>query len=107
MPQPTLGAEDMTFCGSPLSRSLLGVNRRTVCLCGVYALSPMDNGWDLNVLGQAGPSRASPSRIWVENWNEGAIYSPDGMIIQFDRGMIWQRALANPPCCAEGNRGLS
>jgi hypothetical protein len=39
------------------------------------------NGWDLNVLGQVGPSRAwvdwfSPSRIWVENWNEGAVYSP-------------------------------
>ncbi len=23
-------------------------------------------------------------RIWAENWNEGAVYSPDGMIIQFD-----------------------
>jgi hypothetical protein len=59
------------------------------------------NGWDLNVLSQAGPSRAwvdwfSPSRIWVENWNEGAVYSPDGMIIQFDRGTIWQRDLGQP-----------
>ena len=57
------------------------------------------NEWDLNVLSQAGnSSRAwvdwfSPSRIWVENWNQGAVYSPDGMIIQFDRGMIWQRDL--------------
>jgi hypothetical protein len=59
------------------------------------------NGWDLNVLSQAGPSRAwvdwfSPSRIWVENWNEGAVYSPDGMIIQFDHGTIWQRDLGQP-----------
>jgi hypothetical protein len=59
------------------------------------------NGWDLNVLSQAGPSRAwvdwfSPTRIWVENWNEGAVYSPDGMIIQFDRGTIWQRDLGQP-----------
>jgi hypothetical protein len=60
------------------------------------------NGWDLNVLGQAGSSRAwldwfSPtSRIWVENLNEGAVYSPDGMIIQFDRGTIWQRDLGQP-----------
>jgi hypothetical protein len=38
----------------------------------------------------------SPSRIWVENWNEGAVYSPDGMIIQFDRGTIWQRDLGQP-----------
>lgn len=60
------------------------------------------NGWDLNVLGQAGSSRAwldwfSPtSRIWVDNWNEGAVYSPDGMIIQFDGGTIWQRDLGQP-----------
>ena len=27
----------------------------------------------------------------------GAIYSPDGMTIQFDNGTIWQRAPEVPP----------
>jgi hypothetical protein len=38
----------------------------------------------------------SPSRIWIENWNQGAVFSPNGMIIQFDRGTIWQRDLGMP-----------
>lgn len=60
------------------------------------------NGWDLNVVNEAGePSRAwmdwfSPNRIWIENWNQGAVFSPNGMIIQFDRGTIWQRDLGMP-----------
>jgi len=61
------------------------------------------NGWDMNVVNVAGQaSRAwfdwfSPTRIWFESWNTGAVYSPDGMIIQFDRGTIWQRDLGLPP----------
>jgi hypothetical protein len=60
------------------------------------------NRWDLNVVNEAGePSRAwmdwfSPNRIWIENWNQGAVFSPNGMIIQFDRGTIWQRDLGMP-----------
>jgi hypothetical protein len=54
------------------------------------------NGWDLNVVNDAGiPSRGwvdRPGRIWVEQANQGAIYSPDGMQIQFDGGTIWRRA---------------
>jgi len=58
-------------------------------------------GWQLNVVNEAGvPSRAwvdYPGHIWVERANEGAIYSPDGIRIQFDSGTIWQRALELPP----------
>jgi hypothetical protein len=62
-------------------------------------------GWELNVVNDAGePSRAwvnYPGRIWIDTANEGAIYSPDGITLQFDRGTIWQRApellLAPPP----------
>ena len=48
------------------------------------------------------PSRAwvnYPGRIWIESANEGAIYSPDGLTLHFDRGTIWQRApeLLLPP----------
>jgi hypothetical protein len=43
------------------------------------------------------PSRAwidRPGHIWVDFWHEGAVYSVDGMTIQFDRGTVWQRDLA-------------
>lgn len=53
------------------------------------------NGWDLNLVNEVGiPSRAWvdwPGHIWAQAWNEGAIYSPDGMTIQFDRGTVWRR----------------
>jgi len=32
-----------------------------------------------------------PGHIWIEPWYEGALFSPDGMTIQFDRGAVWQR----------------
>jgi hypothetical protein len=56
------------------------------------------NGWNLNLVNEVGvPSRAwidYPGHIWAENWGEGAIYSPDGLTIQFDRsGTIWRREL--------------
>src|ERR1019366_6141851 len=35
--------------------------------------------------------------IWADNWHEGALFSSDGMTIQFDRGSIWQRDLGEPP----------
>jgi hypothetical protein len=51
----------------------------------------------MNLVNEAGiPSRAwidYPGHIWVQNWNEGAVYSPDGMIIQFDHGTVWQRVV--------------
>ncbi|WP_347341078.1 hypothetical protein [Bradyrhizobium hipponense] len=62
------------------------------------------NGPDLNLLNEAGqPARAWPdwfapaTRIWIDAWNEGALYSPDGMTIQFDNGTIWVRDLGPPP----------
>jgi len=59
------------------------------------------NGWELNMLSEAGmPSRAwvdYPGHLWINAAQMGAIYSPDGMTIQFDNGTIWQRALALPP----------
>jgi hypothetical protein len=53
------------------------------------------NGWDLNLVNERGqPSKAwieRPGHIWAQNWNEGAVYSPDGMTIQFDNGTVWRR----------------
>jgi hypothetical protein len=59
------------------------------------------DGWNLNLLNEAGQhSRAWidwPGHIWVQNWNEGAVVSPDGVIVQFDRGQVWQRYVVAPP----------
>ena len=48
------------------------------------------NGYNLNLLNEAGePSRAWvdwSGHIWAESWHEGALFSSDGMTIQFDRG---------------------
>ena len=58
-------------------------------------------GWQLNLVNEAGFGATGwidyPGHIWVAAWNEGAIYSPDGMTIQFDRGTVWERYVAPPP----------
>jgi hypothetical protein len=62
------------------------------------------NGGSLNLVTETGESyRAWPdvfaptSRIWIDARNEGAVYSPDGIRIQFDDGRVWQRYLGPPP----------
>ena len=62
------------------------------------------NGDSLNLVTETGDSyRAWPdvtapnSRIWVDVRNESAVYSPDGLRIQFDDGRIWQRDLGPLP----------
>src|ERR1700688_2281033 len=59
------------------------------------------NGGNLNLLNEAGePSRAWidwNGHIWADDWHEGALFTADGMTIQFDRGSIWQRDLGEPP----------
>ena len=80
---------------------------RCVQLCrdgGPMPAFVTQNGRELNLVNEAGePSRAWidwVGHIWAENWQQGAIYSPDGMVIQFDRGTVWQRDLqpvAVPP----------
>jgi hypothetical protein len=56
------------------------------------------NGWNINIVTEAGVSVQawfdwwSPTtRIWMEALHQGAVYSPDGATIQFDRGTVWQR----------------
>ena len=66
------------------------------CAAGLPALAFVtQNGWDLNLVNELGqPTRAWvdwPGHIWALNWNEGAVYSPDGMTIQFDNGTVWLR----------------
>ena len=88
--------------------SAQGVNLSGRWECVTLCLGPpggiafiTQNGWELNVLNDAGePSRAwidYPGHIWVDRAQQGAIYSPDGFTLQFDRGTVWQRAPELPP----------
>jgi hypothetical protein len=58
------------------------------------------NGWELNLVNEAGrPSRGWfnwGGRLWADNWNLGAVYSPGGIMVQFDNGTVWQRDIAPP-----------
>ena len=81
---------------------LLNVSGQFQCIQGCAGGLPglafvTQNGWDLNLVNELGqPTRAWvdwPGHIWAQSWNEGAVYSPDGMTIQFDNGAVWQRSL--------------
>jgi hypothetical protein len=61
------------------------------------------NGDSVNLTTETGESyRAVPdwsapdSRLWIDARSESAVYSPDGMRIQFDDGRVWQRDLPPP-----------
>lgn len=86
---------------------------QSVNLTGIYKCIQMcrgdlpayvtQNGPELNLLTEAGvPSRAWPdwfspaNRIWIDAFNESAVYAPDGMLLQFDDGTIWQRDIGTP-----------
>jgi hypothetical protein len=104
-----LGAIAMSAALVATDASAQGVNLtgRYVCVAmctpglqGQFAFITQ-NGTELNVVNDAGEaSRAwinQPGRLWVDQANEGAVYSPDGMTVQFDHGTIWQRAFDVPP----------
>ena len=92
---------------SASAQNVLDLSGRYVCVQGCAMEAPgqpafvTQNGWNMNILSETGvPSRAWidwPGHIWVDRFQEGAVYSPDGMVIQFDRGTVWQRDLGLPP----------
>ena len=93
----------MTSAASAQSVNLTGT-WKCVQMCRGDALAYVtQNGPQLNLVTEAGvASRAWPdwyapaSRIWIDAYNISAVYSPDGMLIQFDNGTIWQRYVPPP-----------
>ncbi len=93
------------FFATAASAQILDLSGRYRCVSLCIAEPPgqfayiTQNGTELNVVNDAGmPSRAwveRPGRIWVDRANQGAIYSPDGLTIQFDRGTVWRRDLGD------------
>jgi len=90
----------LTLCAagvtSASAQALLSGEYQCIQNCtGQQMVFITQNGWDLNLVNEAGqPSRAwvdHPGHIWAERWKEGAIISEDGYAIQFDDGTVWQR----------------
>jgi hypothetical protein len=96
------------FTTSAASAQIVNLSGAWRCVerCRAPAATPAvitQNGPNLSLVNELGePTRAWPdtfaptSRIWADNWNVGAVYSPDGMTLQFDNGTIWQRDMGPP-----------
>jgi hypothetical protein len=95
------GALSAALMASGASAQDVNLSGRWQCIAG--CLGPIgsfafitQNRWNLNVLNEAGqPSRGwidYPGHIWLEGPGIGALYSPDGVGLQFDNGTVWQRA---------------
>jgi hypothetical protein len=103
-----VGAVAAVFATSASAQSvnLTGAYRGVQACRGGLVGNPAfitQNGPELNLLNEAGEaSRGWPdwfapaTRIFVERYNFGAVYSPDAITIQFDNGTIWLRD-AGPP----------
>ena len=108
--QTTVATPAVQTVAAPLVSSAVGPGLsgqfRCIAGCAGGLAGPAfvtQNGWDLNLVNEIGqPSRAwidYPGHIWVQSWNEGAVYSTDGMTIQFDNGTVWAKdvILVVPP----------
>ena len=104
----------LLVAGAFAAMTVTGASAQSLNLSGTYTCVQMcrgnltayitQNGPEMNLVTEAGqPSRAWPdwfapaTRIWVEALAQGAVYSPDGVVIQFDSGTIWQRNILPPP----------
>ena len=101
-----LGAIAISAAVVATEASAQGVNLTGPYRCVAGCAGPgvafvTQNGWELNLVNEVGqPSRGwvdYPGRLWIARANLGAIYSPDGVTIQFDNGTIWQRVPEAPP----------
>ena len=107
--QTAVAAPVVQTVATPLVASGIGpgLSGQFQCIAGCTGVAGLafvtQNGWDLNLVNEIGqPSRAwidYPGHIWVQSWNEGAVYSADGMTIQFDNGTVWAKnvILVVPP----------
>ncbi len=96
-----------TFAATAASAQSVDLTGRYNCIAmcrGEYQPYITQNGPELNVVTEAGlPSRAWPdwffptTRIWIDSLGQSAVYTPDGMTIQFDSGTVWQRDIPPPP----------
>jgi len=85
------------------SAQAIGTQGRTPNLSGLYrcvrncagasGTRIIAYGWSLFLTNELGQTTRAwidwPGHIWLPALNEGAVYSPDGFTIQFERGSVW------------------
>jgi hypothetical protein len=73
--------------------NLSGVYRCVHDCAGIRLVHIVQNGRQLDLTNENGQASTawieSPGHIWTQSLNDGAVYSPDGFTIQFNRGMVW------------------
>ncbi|MBX9709716.1 MAG: hypothetical protein K2X60_01665 [Xanthobacteraceae bacterium] len=91
-------------CASAQTINLSGIYKCIQSCQGGLPAYVTQNGNELNLVTEAGvASRAWPdwfapeNRIWIDSLDQSAVYTPDGMVIQFDNGKIWMRDLGPKP----------
>jgi len=83
--------------------SAQGINLTGRWQCVAMCLAPpgsfafiTQNGWEFNALNEVGQQSRGwidyPGHVWLERPGLGAVYSPDGVALQFENGTVWQRA---------------
>lgn len=93
------------------AQDVLNLSGRFICVQNCATGAPgqpafiTQNGWSMDIVGEGGFASIGwidwPGHIWIRNLQEGAVYSPDGMVIQFDHGTVWQRDLRPGPPIAD------
>ena len=111
----TLGLLAGLMATSADAQPLVNLTGAYRCVQGCRTVNPENlayitqNGWSLNLLNEAGEASPAwvdwPGHVWVQNANEGAIYSPDGLTVHFDTGTIWLRVIEPPPPPTLRSRG--
>jgi hypothetical protein len=89
-----------------LAQAPINLSGHYICVRGCAAGLPggsafiTQNGTEMNVVNETGAASRAwvdwPGHIWVPDYNQGAMFTPNGMVIQFDHGEVWQRALPPP-----------
>jgi hypothetical protein len=103
----------LIVAGIAAALTVTGASAQSINLTGTYQCVQncrgdmlahvTQNGPSLNLVTESGvATRAWPdwyapaTRIWIDVYSVSAVYTPDGNLIQFDNGTIWQRYVPPP-----------
>ena len=97
---PATHAEAQSVGTQSMAPNLSGIYRCVRSCAGPQVGRIVALGRELVLAGPNGESIRAwidwPGHIWVPALREGAVYSPDGFTIQFERGSVWVLVYPQP-----------